>query len=143
MSAEPQFADTSDPRVYGYDYETGLTPNFAFDGQWAGAEAIPSSDNGEVVRMSEIHQMQQRQAQAQQQSATIAAMEQQQRAYQQSLQAQPIYEAAPAHNFYVPVPTRPLYPEQGLRRNRWCSLRLRRAFRAFILTLTGITNSGI
>lgn len=113
MSAEPQFADTSDPRVYGYDYETGLTPNFAFDGQWAGAEAIPSSDNGEVVRMSEIHQMQQRQAQAQQQSATIAAMEQQQRAYQQSLQAQPIYEAAPAHNFYVPVPTRPLYPEQG------------------------------
>lgn len=117
MSAEPQFADTSDPRVYGYDYENGLTPNFAFDGQWAGTDAVPSSDSGEVVRMSEIYQIQNQERQAQQAQAqhsqAVAAMEHQQRLYQQSLQAQPVYAPPATHNFYEPVPTRPLYPEQG------------------------------
>ena len=117
MSASPEF-NQNDPRVYGYDYEAGLVPNFAFDGQWGSTQGgpVPSSDgNGQVVRLSELQGRGTQQAYDQYEAANepapslVAQLQQSQQVFKEEVAAKPVYQPAPTAPLYKLEPTAPLY----------------------------------
>lgn len=121
MSANPEF-NQNDPRVYGYDYEEGLVPNFAFDGQWGSTQngPVPSSDgNGQVVRLSELQGRGTQQAYEQYEAANeptpslIEQLRQSQQGFTQEVAAQPVYQPAPTAPLYKLEQTAPLYQMPG------------------------------
>ena len=119
MSANPDIIP-NDPRVYGYDYESGLVPNLAFDGQWGdSAGPVPSSDgDGQVVRLSELQGRGTQQAHNQYELANqpspslVHQLQQSQDQFDQQVQsAKKVYHPAPTAPLYKLEPTASLYQE--------------------------------